>query len=204
MSIGLVEQLNFEKQMPIDGNCMQMMSVTVPATGSGDYKSGSYFLINVPRSGSHYVFDPANSFLRFQVTNNSDKNLTFDHSADSFFEKIEVLRAGSVLEQISSYGTLSAFLLDCQVDKDTRGNSLNITKGCKSDGTAPGAIINTTKSMYFSITFISGKVGSLCRNYIPVNALEGSLQIRCTFAPAARVGKWSALPNNTDTSLTCN
>ena len=85
MSIGLVEQLNFEKQMPIDGNCMQMMSVTVPATGSGDYKSGSYFLINVPRSGSHYVFDPANSFLRFQVTNNSDKNLTFDHSADSFF-----------------------------------------------------------------------------------------------------------------------
>ena len=58
--------------------------------------------------------------------------------------------------------------------------------------------------MYFSITFISGIVGSLCRNYIPVNDLEGSLQIRCTFAPAARVGKWSALPNNTDTSLTFN
>ena len=92
--------------MPINGNCMQQKKFTE----SGNYISGSYFLINVPHSESHYVFDPVNSFLRFQVTNNYDKNLTFDHSADIFFEKIEVLHSSCVLEQISSYGTLSAFL----------------------------------------------------------------------------------------------
>ena len=62
MSIALVEQLNFEKQMPINGNCMQQKKFTE----SGNYISGSYFLINVPHSESHYVFDPMNSFLRFQ------------------------------------------------------------------------------------------------------------------------------------------
>ena len=91
MSLALVDQLNFDKQMPIDGNCMQQMSVTVPATGSGDYDSGSYFLINVPRCGPQHVFAPMNSYLRFKVTNNSDKNVTFDDSADSFIEKLKVL-----------------------------------------------------------------------------------------------------------------
>jgi hypothetical protein len=43
MSLALVDQLNFDKQKPIDGNCMQQMSVTVPATGSGPYYPGGYF-----------------------------------------------------------------------------------------------------------------------------------------------------------------
>ena len=67
MSIALVDQLNFEKQMPIDGNCFQenLMAVVVPITGASTYNAGSYFIINIPRSGPNCVFDPANSFLRF-------------------------------------------------------------------------------------------------------------------------------------------
>ena len=34
MSIALVEQLNFEKQMAIDGNCKQQLTVAVPCTGA--------------------------------------------------------------------------------------------------------------------------------------------------------------------------
>ena len=34
MSIALVEQLNFKKQMAIDGNCKQQMTVAVPCTGA--------------------------------------------------------------------------------------------------------------------------------------------------------------------------
>ena len=62
MSIALVDQLNFEKQMPIDGNCFQEMAVVVPITGASTYNAGSYFIINIPRSGPNCVFDPANSF----------------------------------------------------------------------------------------------------------------------------------------------
>ena len=41
MSIALVDQLNFEKQMPIDGNCTQQITVAVPCTGAGSYNLGT-------------------------------------------------------------------------------------------------------------------------------------------------------------------
>ena len=93
MSLALEDQLNFEKQMPIDGNCQQEIAIWVLATGSGDYYAGSYFIINIVRSGPSQVFDPRNSFLlfKFEVTNMDDKKLTADHSADSFLQKVEVL-----------------------------------------------------------------------------------------------------------------
>ena len=40
MSLALVEQLNFEKQMPIDGNCKQQIAISVPSTGAGSYNLG--------------------------------------------------------------------------------------------------------------------------------------------------------------------
>ena len=44
MSIALVNQLNFEKQMPIDGNCRQQL-LSVPCTGVGSYPLGTYFTL---------------------------------------------------------------------------------------------------------------------------------------------------------------
>ena len=54
MSLALVEQLNFEKQMPIDGNCQQEISIAVPATGAGSYYPGNYFLLNIPQCGPNH------------------------------------------------------------------------------------------------------------------------------------------------------
>ena len=51
MSIALVDQLNFEKQMPIDGNCKQQIAVAVPATGAQSYNMGTYFMLNFPVCG---------------------------------------------------------------------------------------------------------------------------------------------------------
>ena len=84
MSIALVEQLNFEKQMPISGGSMQEIAIALPVTGSTDYYGGNYCLINIPRCGPHHIFDPANSFLCFCVTNLDDKIFTPDHSADRY------------------------------------------------------------------------------------------------------------------------
>jgi len=63
MSIALVEQLNFDKQMPIDGNCKQQMTVVVPCTGASSYNPGTYFMINLPRYGPDYVFHGCISFF---------------------------------------------------------------------------------------------------------------------------------------------
>ena len=88
MSIALVEQLNFERQIPTDGNCKQQMTVAVPCTGANSYNLGTYFMINLPRCGPDYVLDGANSFLCFQITNNDgDNNLILDHSCDCLFQK---------------------------------------------------------------------------------------------------------------------
>ena len=74
MSIALPEQLNFDKHMPIDGGSKQQMTVAVPCTGANAYNLGTYFMINLPRCGPDYVFDGANSFLCFLVTNNDTTN----------------------------------------------------------------------------------------------------------------------------------
>ena len=200
MSLALVDQLNFDKQMPIDGNCMQQMSVTVPATGSGPYYPGGYFLINIARCGQQFVFDPMNSYLQFKVTNPGNQACTPDHSVDSFIEKVEVLHAGNVLEQINSYGVLSSMLLDCQVDPYLRRGSLNSIKGCDPDGGIKGSALaatgNAGSSAFYSITFLSGIVGSLCRNYIPVNELEGSIQIRVTLATSTSACHLTTAPDS--------
>ena len=65
MSLALVQQLAFAKQMPIDGNCEQEIYNSVPSTGS-DYYAGSYFIINIPHAGPSHVFDPMNSFYVFK------------------------------------------------------------------------------------------------------------------------------------------
>ena len=117
MSIALVDALNFEKSMPIDGNCRQQIAVSVPCTGAQSYNMGTYFMINLPVCGPDYCFDPMNSFLRFKATNNDAAGvLMLGHSADSFFQKLEVMHAGNLLECIDNYQQLSAMLMDSQVD----------------------------------------------------------------------------------------
>ena len=84
--------------MPIDGNCQQEISISVPATGSGYYYAGNYCVINIPRASNSHVFDSMHSFLRFKATvMEADQGVTRDHSADNFIQKVEILHAGNVL-----------------------------------------------------------------------------------------------------------
>ena len=139
MSIALVDQLNFEKNLPIDGNCKQQIAIAQPCTGAGAYPLGSYFVINILRCSNDSVYDPMNSFLRFNASNSDGTGvLNFAHSANSLFQKLEVLHAGNVLETVDNYAQLSALLLDSQVDQSSRINGLNMTMGTGTSLTAPG------------------------------------------------------------------
>ena len=69
-----------------------------------------------------------------------------------------------------------------------------------------GAIKGTTlaksaNGYYFTTTLISGIVGSLARNYIPVNDLQGSIQIRITLVPLTQTS-WDAAPTAASATLT--
>ena len=50
-----------------------------------------------------------------------------------------------------------------------------------------------TGNRYYSITLTSGIVGCLCKNYVPVNDLQGSIQVRITLAHWNEVGHWTTL-----------
>ena len=59
----LPDQLRYDHATPSSlGTNVEMVMVT-PYTGSGAVivNAGNYFIINVPKSGSNTVFDPANS-----------------------------------------------------------------------------------------------------------------------------------------------
>ena len=134
------------------------------------------------------MLDGNNSILRFQVNNkDTTRSLTPDHSCDCFFQKVEVLHGGTVLEVIDNYHQLSSLLLDSQVPTNLRNTSYNMTKGCNATaGTIAGVAIAANGSRYYTTTLISGIVGSLARNYIPVNELQGSIQIRITIVGIAQ------------------
>ena len=66
-----------------------------------------------------------------------------------------------------------------------------MTAGCGTAGDALGVGIAAAGSAWFSLTLLSGIVGSLARNYIPMNDLQGSIQIKITFSVYTQVGKWT-------------
>ena len=146
-----------------------------------------------------------NSFLRFNASNADGTGiLNWAHSANSVISKLEVLHAGNVLETVDNYGQLSALLLDSQVDQSSRVNGLNMTMGCGTSLTAPGqgSPLGAAGSNWYSITLLSGIVGSLARYYIPVNELQGSLQIRITLAHWNQIGCWTtALAADSDDAV---
>ena len=80
--------VEFRKNMPLDGGCKQQIAISQPCTGSDAYKLRTYFIINIPRCGQGYVFDPVNSFLRFNAYNS---------------DRTEVLHAENVLEVVDNY-----------------------------------------------------------------------------------------------------
>ena len=206
MSVALPEQLNFEKTMPLDGGCTQQIAIAQPITGSGSYTLGSYFIINIPRCGPDYVFDPMNSFLRFNVYNADGTGvLAWDHSVCSLVQRCEILHAGNVLETIDNYPQLSALLIDCQVEQSARITGLNLTMGCGTTLDAPGLgeSFPANGDRYYSITLLSGICGSLARNYIPVNDLSGSIQVRITLSHWNQIGRWTT-PLATDSDACIN
>ena len=77
------------------------------------------------------------------------------------------------------------------------GNShqpgLNLTQGTGTTLYQPGLgeSFAATGDRYYSITLISGIVGCHCKNYIPVNDLQGSIQVRITLAHWNELGKYT-------------
>ena len=95
-------------------------------------------------------------------------------------------------------------MLDCQVDQSTRITGLNLTQGAGTTLAQPGLgeTFPAAGNRYYSITLISGIVGCLCKNYVPVNDLQGSLQVRITLAHWNEVGNWTTqLATDSDAAL---
>ena len=114
--------------MAVDVRCKQQIAVAQPCTGSNAYTLGSYFIINIPRCRPDYLFNPINSFLRFNASNADGTGvLNFDDSVNSLISKLEVLHAGNVLEVIDNSPQLSVFLIDTQVHQASRITGLNLT-----------------------------------------------------------------------------
>ena len=205
MSVALPEQLNFERSMPLSGGAKQQMAIALPITGAGSYQLGSTFLINIPRCSDDTVFDPCNSFLRFNVYNADGTGvLVWDHSVNSLLKQVDVLHAGNLVESIANYGQLASFMLDCQVEQSTRITGFNLTQGTGTTLDQPGLgeTFGAAGNRFYSITLISGIVGCLCKNYIPVNDLQGSLQVRITLAHWNEIGRWTTpLATDSDAAL---
>ena len=66
-----------------------------------------------------------------------------------------------------------------------------MSQGCNPDSSATTIRNGANGYAWFSTTLISGIVGCLARNYIPVGSLLGSIQIKITLSNFQQLGRWT-------------
>ena len=66
-----------------------------------------------------------------------------------------------------------------------------MSKGCTENSV--GQTFGVRASKWYATTLISGIVGCLARNYIPVGCLSGSIQIKRTVSTFTQLGEFSTV-----------
>ena len=167
-SFALPDQLRYDMATPSDLGTNVELCVVTPYTGSGAVivNAGNYFIINIPKSGSNAVFDPANSYLRFKLklaNGTGAMSITPAGCIDSIFRRLDVYHGSNVLEQIDQYGNLCNVLLDSQVHPVDRAYQWNVAKGTSGTvGTRTGTALSLAAagntSQYYTTTLLSGYI----------------------------------------------
>jgi len=205
----LTDALNFTPKSA--GASSRSYRTIVLPINSGAQNAGDVTKFDIPCGRQNAYIDTSETYLLFQVKNTGATAFNLDGSAYCFFNRLDVLSQGQVLESIQNYHVLCNALLDLQADSMTAMNSGSIYLGTDTSTTQnvlkSGASIASGAVHEFAIPLaLSGVLGAGCSKYLPVSKIT-DLRLELTIENAIQAvvgtaGSTSFTLNNVQLVLT--
>jgi len=205
----LTDALNFTPKSA--GASSRSYRTIVLPINSGAQNAGDVTKFDIPCGRQNAYIDTSETYLLFQVKNTGATAFNLDGSAYCFFNRLDVLSQGQVLESIQNYHVLCNALLDLQADSMTAMNSGSIYLGTDTSTTQnvlkSGASIASGAVQDFAIPLaLSGVLGACCSKYLPVSKIT-DLRLELTIENAIQAvvgtaGSTSFTLNNVQLVLT--
>jgi hypothetical protein len=172
----LTDALAFTPKQP--GASSRSYRTIVLPINSGALNPGDVVKMDIPVGRTNAYIDTSESYITFQVTNTGAQPFNLDGSAYCFFNRLDVLSQGQVLESIQNYHVLVNTLLDLQQDAIVSTTSGTIHMGTGFDSVESiniakkGQAIAAGGVQDFSIPLaLSGVLGPGCSKYLPISKI---------------------------------
>ena len=141
-------------------------------------------MLNIPTGRRGEFLNTRMSYLKFRFTNTgaqTDSSCSFDYTASSIIERLELYHGSNLLEQIHGYNVLHSLLTDAMGSLEAQTNTGTILEGISSkrDGQngAPG------ESIICCVPILSGIIGVGQEKYLPTgDAMTGDLRLELTLS----------------------
>jgi len=193
--MSLTQELNYSAQR---ANACQSRSyqTRVPSVKQ-TYNGSNTMQFWIPTQSNAYL-NPAQSYLKFKVTNSSTKadatanDALLDGGAWCFFQSITIYHGSNLLEFIDNYAQLYSLMMDVntQMNKTSFGSvvmgmdDVNNRMGCKIAGNASTFTTTnqtTAQDATFCIPIMSSIIGTLLDKHLPLCSMVAGGDIRVEF-----------------------
>jgi hypothetical protein len=172
----LTDALAFTPKQP--GASSRSYRTIVLPINSGALNPGDVVKMDIPVGRQNAYIDTSETYLTFQVNNTGTQPFNLDGSAYCFFNRLDVLSQGQVLESIQAYNVLVNTLTDLQQDAIVSTTSGTIHMGTGFDTVESiniakkGQAITNGGVQDFSIPLaLSGVLGPGCSKYLPISKI---------------------------------
>lgn len=191
----LVNNVNYTPKMPSVKSRNLTVSV-LPTNGSTFNASNQQVHLDIPTGQFGQYLNQAQSYLKLTITNNDGATLTLDRSIESLWQRLTVVHASNVVEDITEYSTLVRIMNDCQVSSIEQltvgSNTVLHNEGTVGDNTTtyPASDIPAGESRTCCMPLFSGIVGPQCPKYLPLGAMGvgGNLRVTLTLDTLNNIG----------------
>ena len=187
----LTDAMNFVPKSP--GAASRSYRTVVTPINSGSQNPGDVMKFDIPVGKPNAFIDTSSTYLLFQVKNLSGTTaFNLDGSAYCFFQRMDVLSMGQVLESIQNYHVLCNTLLDLQMDGVVAETTASVHLGTAFDTAQSqnigkyGQSIAANGIQDFAVPLaLSGVLGPGLSKYLPVSKVT-DLRLEMTVEAATQ------------------
>lgn len=155
----------------------------LPTYNKSIFNPGEVMMLNIPTGRRGEFLNTRMSYLKIKVTNTSSTTpMTFDYSASSIIERLELYHGSNLLEQIHGYNVLHALFQDAMGSVESQLSTGSVIEGFSPDNDRKGATILPNTYMIFCIPILSGIIGVGQDKYLPTGSMVGDMRLELTLA----------------------
>tara|TARA_R110002012_G_scaffold98492_2_gene236121 strand:- start:545 stop:1933 length:1389 start_codon:yes stop_codon:yes gene_type:complete len=171
----------------------------IPSSNGTSFQLGQTINIDLPANVANTFFDFNLSYLSFKISNNSGATATFDKSAYSLINRLQILTGGQVISDLQNYNVLASALFDLDVSPSYKANVGNVLLGTTAKN--QGISIADGDSHTFALPLILNPLHlTTPMRYIPAFSRD-QIRLRITLEDAVRAFFTAGAEANSEFSI---